>query len=311
MSVPIVNILYHHPCVDGIFAALAAYLRFNKNVKDLRFVPHSVTKPMTETFHNDSHAYLLDYVGEGDFAFKLAEKIEKVTIIDHHISAMKYFESKSIPSKLQIYFDMNKSGATLALSHFSKEVDLFAGMQEKDKKRILRLYDYVEDHDLYKHQLPNTEQFIRGFHKRIDLKSDPYCFETLLSLDADKLIEEGKEGMDEVENLIQLEVSKSFTIALGGKENENFGKCLAIKTIHENHRSKLGHHLAVKSQAQNLRPIGCVVYFVSPDKLKVSMRSIENEDTTEISTKFGGGGHISASSFLIDESEFEKWKIVD
>ena len=39
------------------------------------------------------------------------------------------------------------------------------------------------------------------------------------------------------------------------------------------------------------------------------MRSIENEDTTNISTKYGGGGHTTASSFRINEGEFQKWKI--
>ena len=44
-------------------------------------------------------------------------------------------------------------------------------------------------------------------------------------------------------------------------------------------------------------------------KYKVSLRGIEDEDTTPISTYFGGGGHRGASSFGVDKSTFDKWKV--
>lgn len=90
------------------------------------------------------------------------------------------------------------------------------------------------------------------------------------------------------------------------------------------------------------RGIGAVVYRV-PEletdlKLKVSLRSIRDEDTTSISQvilfrtsiffltynmqieanhsicsnfmqNYGGGGHRNASSFLLDYSEFQRWKV--
>ena len=42
-------------------------------------------------------------------------------------------------------------------------------------------------------------------------------------------------------------------------------------------------------------------------KMKVSLRSIGDEDTTDISQAFGGGGHRNASSFIVDTIEFESW----
>lgn len=44
-------------------------------------------------------------------------------------------------------------------------------------------------------------------------------------------------------------------------------------------------------------------------KVKVSLRSIGEEDTTVISQAFGGGGHQKASSFLTDASKFKTWKM--
>lgn len=45
-----------------------------------------------------------------------------------------------------------------------------------------------------------------------------------------------------------------------------------------------------------------------PSKLKCSLRSIGDEDTTVISEQFGGGGHKNASSFILDAAEFEAWR---
>ena len=44
-----------------------------------------------------------------------------------------------------------------------------------------------------------------------------------------------------------------------------------------------------------------------PSKIKCSLRSIGQADTSAIATKFGGGGHRNASSFVVDVSIFESW----
>ena len=42
-------------------------------------------------------------------------------------------------------------------------------------------------------------------------------------------------------------------------------------------------------------------------KVKVSLRSMGDEDTTVVSQAFGGGGHQNASSFVTDSAVFECW----
>ncbi|CAK8532280.1 unnamed protein product [Lathyrus sativus] len=62
-----------------------------------------------------------------------------------------------------------------------------------------------------------------------------------------------------------------------------------------------------------LRGIGAVVYNVpeleNNQKLKISLRSLDTEDTTPISQDFGGGGHRNASSFMLKSEEFKQWKL--
>lgn len=80
-------------------------------------------------------------------------------------------------------------------------------------------------------------------------------------------------------------------------------------------RSELGNQLALVSKNKNFRAIAAVVYIeeemADKTKYKVSLRSLDNNDTTVISKEFGGGGHLAASSFAISIEEFEKnWKVV-
>lgn len=96
--------------------------------------------------------------------------------------------------------------------------------------------------------------------------------------------------------------------------NDQFGRCLGVVTQYPELRSELGNRLAMKSKAAGLRGIGLLAYQEAgmPDLTvyKVSLRSLPEEDTTVISSAFGGGGHKNASSFLLPIATFnEKWMI--
>ena len=41
--------------------------------------------------------------------------------------------------------------------------------------------------------------------------------------------------------------------------------------------------------------------------IKLSLRSLGDEDTTVVTQAFGGGGHRNASSCLVPEAEFGRW----
>jgi len=111
---------------------------------------------------------------------------------------------------------------------------------------------------------------------------------------------------------VQESLKSAFPIKLGG-EKGNFGIiCLAVVTQNADIRSKMGHELAILSKKNGFRGIGCIAYI--EEKMndnsfyKVSLRSVEGEDTTIISKYFGGGGHQQASSFSIKITEFDSWK---
>ncbi|KAL2967782.1 hypothetical protein AAZX31_16G193700 [Glycine max] len=215
---------------------------------------------------------------------------------------------------------MERSGATIAFDYFkdkifSPDVAVKHPSILEEFERVRKLFLYIEDGDLWRWRLPNSKAFRSGLKDldiEFDARKNPSLFDQLLSLDLDNIISTGTVSLSDKQKLIDDCLRKSYEIALG---NAEFGYCLAVNadTALSELRSELGHQLATKSQKMNLRGIGAVVYNVpeleNDQRLKISLRSVENEDTTPISQEFGGGGHRNASSFMLTADEFEKWKV--
>jgi len=185
---------------------------------------------------------------------------------------------------------------------------------EKDMQRVGLLYKYVEDADLWRWILPDSKAFSSGLKDmqiEFSYKQNQRLFEQLLALDPRSVIEKGWDSLSHKQKLIDEALEQSYEISLG---NGKFGNCLATEAGNISHlRSDIGNQLASKSLDLNLRPIGAVVYNVEElannDIVKISLRSVGSEDTTEISQAYGGGGHRNASSFMINRKEFMKWKV--
>ncbi|CAH8363574.1 unnamed protein product [Eruca vesicaria subsp. sativa] len=318
-----VAVLYHYPCHDGVFAALAAHLYFSANSIPSLFFPNKVYSPITISqlpLQDISHLYLLDFAGPPGFVQQVSPKVDTVVILDHHKTAIEDLADVSLTCKnVTTVLDITRSGATIAFDYFTQKL-----MEESrgncremsDFKRMRRVFEYIEDADIWKWNLPESKEFNSGI---IDLEieysfnQNSSLFEQLLSLDHDSVIKKGKESLTRKRKLIQEALEQSYEIVLGGDEQE-FGRCLAVNAddIAEL-RSELGNQLAENSKNRRLRGIGAVVYRVpeleDETELKISLRSVEEEDTTVVSKRFGGGGHKPASSFMLSSMELEQWKV--
>ncbi|CAF2213235.1 hypothetical protein YC2023_093535 [Brassica napus] len=317
-----VAVLYHYPCHDGVFAALAAHLYFAANSTPSLFFPNTVYSPITISqlpLQDISHLYLLDFTGPPGFVQQVSPKVDSVVILDHHKTAIDTLGDVSTTCKnVTKVLDITRSGATIAFDYFTqklKEETRGNCREMSDFKRMRRVFEYIEDADIWKWKLPESKAFNSGI---IDLgieynfNQNSSLFQQLLSLDHDSVINRGKESLCRKHKLIHEALEHSYEIVLGGAEE--FGRCLAVNgdEIAEL-RSELGNHLAEKSKNLKLRGVGAVVYRVpelgDETKLKISLRSVAEEDTTVVSQRFGGGGHKNASSFLLSSTEFEQWKV--
>lgn len=313
-------VLYHYPCPDGAFAALAAHLFLSATCTPTLFFPNTVYTPLSVEQLPLSHihtAYLLDFVGPPGFLQDLSSKLECVVVLDHHKTAVESLKlGTSVGENVTKVIDMDRSGATIAHDFFTENLLAIGDHDITIRKfeRVRPLFDYIQDADLWKWNLHNSKAFSSGLKDlniEFNANLNPSLFEQLLSLDLESVIKQGMLSLSHKQRLIDEVLNQSYEIALGGGD---FGRCLAVNADSVTElRSELGHQLANKSCRMNLRGIGAVVYGVPELKndqmLKISLRSIDNEDTTPISQKFGGGGHRNASSFMLRADSFQQWKI--
>ncbi|KAJ7975333.1 DHHA1 domain protein [Quillaja saponaria] len=324
-------ILYHYPCPDGVVAALAAHLYFSATSNPVIFFPNTVYSPLRIEqlpLNEIGDLYLLDFVGPSGFVQEISSKVDRVVILDHHKTAFEQLgNDASIDGNVIKVIDVKRSGATIAFDYFKEKLirslDNDYGKAEVDSKcrsvlwefeRVQPLFEYIEDGDLWKWSRQNSKAFSSGFKDlniEYDVRLNPSLFDQLLALDLDFLISQGMVSLSHKQRLIDDVLSQSYEIALGGGA---YGRCMAVNADSVSElRSELGHQLAAKSQNLELRGIGAVVYRVpelgNDQLLKISLRSVKDEDTTAISQGFGGGGHQNASSFMLNSAEFERWKV--
>jgi nanoRNase/pAp phosphatase (c-di-AMP/oligoRNAs hydrolase) len=48
---------------------------------------------------------------------------------------------------------------------------------------------------------------------------------------------------------------------------------------------------------------------MAPGKIKVSLRSVAEWDTTRVTEALGGGGHRAASACIVADADFEGWRL--
>ncbi|XP_073143406.1 uncharacterized protein [Henckelia pumila] len=320
-------VLYHYPCPDGAFAALAAHLYFTHcptvtNPPPL-FFPNTVYSPLRLEdlpLHKIDTAYLLDFVGPPGFIQRLSSNVERVVVLDHHKTTLEILDSTAPINENEIkVLDMERSGATIAYDYFMEkllhvDVSFNKDFPVAEFQRMRRMFEYIEDGDLWRWHLPHSKAFSSGLkdlNLEYDVNLNPKLFQQLLSLDLDSVIRQGMSSLANKQRLINEVLKQSEEIALGGGA---FGHCLAVNadSVYEL-RSELGNQLANKSSEMNLRGIGAIVYRIpelqNDQLLKISLRSVNDEDTTPISQEYGGGGHRNASSFMLSSAEFQQWKV--
>src|SRR6185437_7195305 len=186
-------VLYHYPCADGVFAALAAYC--SQKLENAVFIGHTTygglpqSQSLLDQMTLDDHVYLLDFIGQGDFVKQVSQKVNKVVLLDHHKTAIEYVDQwKPLPSNVEVVMDLERSGATIALDYF----------QPPTTSELRMKYAHVEDNDLWRHALPRTREFSQGlFAKRLeyDHQKNPEIFNQLVDLDLESLIFIGEKSL--------------------------------------------------------------------------------------------------------------------
>ena len=125
-------IIYHADCIDGYGAAWSAFMHYGNQA---RYVPARFGEPFPK--HNENcEIYILDFSYSPDIILDVAKTVKHLTLIDHHVTAMKQFENVPMPKNVTVHFDMNHSGCVLAWQHFFPDHE------------VPIILNHIEDRDL-------------------------------------------------------------------------------------------------------------------------------------------------------------------
>lgn len=256
----------HGNCTDGFTAAWVVKKALDLPTENIH---HGVYQepPLWDLIDKD--IIFVDFSYKRQVTESIIKEAKSVTILDHHISAIKDLEGLD---GLNTVFDINRSGARIAWDYFFPN--------ETPPKLLL----HVEDRDLWRFNIPYTEEI------QANLFSHEYNFDTwdlLMSTDPNTLINDGiaiaRKQTKDINELLKI-VTRYMNIG---------GHLVPVANLPYTYSSEAGHILGKDAPFA-----GC--YWDTPDKRIFSLRSSETGvDVSEIAKQYGGGGHAHAAGFAV------------
>ncbi|RXI09843.1 hypothetical protein DVH24_023284 [Malus domestica] len=171
---------------------------------------------------------------------------------------------------------------------------------------IFGLNEHLLSLDLENGELSEKQKLDEALSKSYEIELGGGAFGNCLAVNADSISELRSELGHQLATK-----SRSLNLSLVNWTHVRLLEC-TILAIHD-----FILFFSLKSMWINLvrmRGIGAVLYRVpeleNDQMLKISLRSVDTEDTTLISQgELGVGGHRNASSFMVGSAEFKQWKL--
>lgn len=264
-------VIYHGGCRDGFCAAWAISLLHPL----AEFVPGYYGQAPPDVAGRE--VVIADFSYPRDAMESIAASARSLTVLDHHKTAEA---ALSDLRGAEVVFDMNRSGAGIVWDHFNKNVSTRPW-----------LVDYVEDRDLWRHALPESE-VINSWIGTI-----PFTFEAWSAAHADMV----QDWMEVGDQLATARVKGAAVLAkvrqyvAEVRKNAHRiafeGYDVPIVNAPQVDVSELGHTLA---QGETF----AMAWWQRADGVfQYSLRSIGDFDVSELAKRHGGGGHKNAAGF--------------
>ncbi len=273
-------VIYHADCTDGFGSAYSAW-KLLGNRAEYFACKHGSKPPNVK----DKNVVILDFSFDNATTKQMIEDANELLVIDHHKSAV--VELHDISNTI---FDMSKSGATLAWEFFHPG------------KEPPKFVQYITDRDLWKWELPYSKEFSAAF----DMV--PFEFEEFEKFEDDSVFDDAVKRGSYILAYSKTVVKKVCDKAAARKIDEK--DVLVVNSSHW--MSEIGARLAPDCD------FAMIWYFDHNDKvIKVSLRAFHDKiDVSEISKKYGGGGHKKAAGFTLPadfniESLFDEENKID
>lgn len=273
-------ILYHGNCPDGFGGAYAAWKKFGDSAEYLPLGRDA--EPPTGLA--GGRLYFIDFTYPQEIMDRYVAEAASVTVLDHHAGVEAVV--RSMP---EYRYAGDHSGATIAWEYFhpGTEPPLFL--------------KYVEQGDLYRKDLPSTEEILSyAYIRPMTFEEWDRLCERLEKADERALIIDRGRGyaehkyavVEQIANLAELVTFEGYDCYLGSCSKQ--------------FTSPVGHELAQR------RPPIAIVSSVHAWGLRVSLRrSDDSIDVAAIARKYGGNGHPFAAAFSLKWGDPIPWQVKD
>ncbi|MES2225907.1 MAG: hypothetical protein V4480_03815 [Patescibacteria group bacterium] len=267
MEPPRTVILYHGNCPDGFGGAYAAWKKLGDSAE---YIPLSrdIEPP---TGFEGAHLYFVDFCYPKDIMDRYIAEAASVTVLDHHEGV-----EDVIISMPEYRYTSDHSGAVISWKYFHPE------------SNVPMLLQYVEQGDLYRSDLPDTESALAYLYTR------PQTFFEWESLEAqmedpherETIIEHGRVYAEYKSIIVAQIMAQAELIEFEGYE------CY-LASCSKQFVSPVGNKLSLK-----LPPIALIAS-VHTWGVRVSLRSDGTTDVSALARKYGGNGHPYAAAFSL------------
>lgn len=278
-----VNVLciYHGNCADGFTGAWVVRKFLSEDNPDaiVEYYPGFYGKPApTNEYIAGRVVIMVDFSYPREAIIKMSEGAGRITIIDHHESAMGNLVD--LPKNTEAVFDMERSGAGLAW-------DVLIGGPRPP------LIDRVEDRDLFRFKFSDSRSV------NSTLSSHEYTFENWDFLMNQTIIDLDIEGR----SITRKHMKDIFEFSsVATQQRKIAGHVVPVINILYTYGSEATNILAKG------KPFAAY-YWDDGEYHNFGLRSIKDQEgslnVSEIAKTFGGGGHAHASGFRIPQGTLE------
>lgn len=270
-------VIYHANCWDGFCAAWVA----RKALGDIEAIPaHYGQSPPNVS---GREVYVLDFSYSFDVMADMASASRYFTVLDHHKTAERALadlEAMFITHNMagRARYGVDRSGGRMAWEFFGS----IGGWDGMDSPWLV---DYTEDRDLWRHELPHSEEINAA------LRSYPLDFDLWDRFGAVKdvvnqtfLVQEGTAIRRAERQIVDAHVRNAREVELSGHRILSVNATVLFSEI--------------AGELAKGRPFGACYFDRQDGRRQWSLRSSESGvDVAAIAKSRGGGGHIHAAGF--------------
>lgn len=267
--------IYHHGCADGVAAAWAVLEYHRERELEVDLHPGIYGEAPPDVTNRD--VIMVDFSYKRDALLQLAEQARSILILDHHKTVPEDLAPiRTLPTNIDIVFDLNRSGAMIAWQQF-----------HPDRPAPL-LFDHIQDRDLWRFELIGTREITAAVYSH---ELNPESFGELVFNGCGRLLNEGRA-------ILRKQNSDVAAIIRSARRTMKFGECIVpAANVPWMYASDVAGELAKG------HPFA-VTYYDDADGRRFSLRSTpDGADVSQIAKALGGGGHEHAAGFRMTREE--------